>query len=551
MLDRTTYIWPPSYSNILEWRQEQVLKMKDATFRKGAKLYYKTRPFEFIDHWCDTFDPRNVALGRSVRMPFLLFPRQCDLVQFLHGCLFESQNGLVEKSRDMGATWICVAYSVWLWLFHPGAAVGWGSRKADLVDSIGDMDSIFEKVRTLIMGLPKAFLPVGLRPKDHLMYMRVLNPENGATITGESGDDIGRGGRSLIYFKDESSHYAHPEMIEAALGDNTNVQIDISSVNGLGNVFHRKRESGMEWEPGITIPRGKLRVFIMDWRDHPGKSQAWYDERKKSAEDAGLLHKFYQEVDRNYSAAVDGVIIPADWVAASIDAHLKLNMPEMEEGKWIAGLDVADGGGDRNAMAKRKGVVLKYLNEWGERDTTQTAKRAVSACMDTLPIEVEYDCIGVGAGVKGETNRLKDANQMPKGIKFTPWSAAEKVLKPDDHVEPKDKNTPINKDFYGNLKAQAWWMLRRRFEKTFKAVTQGAEYPAHEMISLPSTLPRLRALQKELSQPTIDHHIGSMKLIVDKMPEGTRSPNLADAVVMCYWPIAGKSNYDETLSWVG
>jgi phage terminase large subunit len=28
-----------------------------------------------------------------------------------------------------------------------------------------------------------------------------------------------------------------------------------------------------------------------------------------------------------------------------------------------------------------------------------------------------------------------------------------------------------------------------------------------------------------------------MRLVIDKQPEGTRSPNLADAVVMCYWPV--------------
>jgi hypothetical protein len=60
-----------------------------------------------------------------------------------------------------------------------------------------------------------------------------------STATGEAGDNIGRGGRTLGYFKDESAHYEHRDLIEAALGDNTNVQIDISSVNGLGNVFHR------------------------------------------------------------------------------------------------------------------------------------------------------------------------------------------------------------------------------------------------------------------------------------------------------------------------
>jgi hypothetical protein len=29
--------------------------------------------------------------------------------------------------------------------------------------------------------------------------------------------------------------------------------------------------------------------------------------------------------------------------------------------------------------------------------------------------------------------------------------------------------------------------------------------------------------------------------VVDKTPEGTRSPNLADAVMMCYWPIKGST----------
>ena len=55
----------------------------------------------------------------------------------------------------------------------------------------------------------------------------------------------GRGGRSLIYFKDESAWYVHPEMIEAALSGNARVQIDMSSVHGIGTVFDRKIEAGV------------------------------------------------------------------------------------------------------------------------------------------------------------------------------------------------------------------------------------------------------------------------------------------------------------------
>jgi phage terminase large subunit len=537
--------WPPDYVAEFAWRQKQILRIRsNPVLTHGAREFYRTHPVEFINHWCSTYDPRNAGGGTPAKIPFIMFPRQREFVEFLFACIRAEESGLVEKARDMGATWVCCAFSVWLWLFWPGAAVGWGSRKEQLVDRIGDPDSIFEKMRMLVYGLPGEFLPAGFSPKDHMTYMRFVNPENGSTITGEAGDNIGRGGRKLIYFKDESAHYERPEKIEAALADNTRVQIDISSVNGLGNVFHRRRESGVEWVPGSPITKGRTNVFVMDWRDHPAKSQEWYEARRQKAQDDGLLHVFAQEVDRNYSASVEGLIIPADWVRSAIDAHKKLGFDD--NGLWIGGLDVADGGGDRNALAKRKGPILKSLDEWGEVDTGATARRAVAACQDSTPIELNYDTIGVGAGVKAETNRLASEGLLPAGIRLIQWDAGSGVLNPDDRVEPGDKDTPLNKDFYANLKAQAWWQLRRRFERTHRAITEGIRFNPDDMISLPSDLPRLRQLQKELSQPTASQG-ARMRLVVDKMPEGTRSPNLADAVVMAYWPMRSRRTILETL----
>jgi hypothetical protein len=63
------------------------------------------------------------------------------------------------------------------------------------------------------------------------------------------------------------------------------------------------------------------------------------------------------------------------------------------------------------------------------------------------------------------------------------------------------------------------------------------------MISLPSGLPKLRELEKELAQATASRSTGALKLLVDKSPPGTRSPNLADAVVMCYFPLNSGANY--------
>ncbi|WP_375553384.1 hypothetical protein [Roseovarius mucosus] len=537
---RTKADWPPDYVSVWAWRQKQITAMRASpVMMAGALEYYRAHPVEFINHWLDTYDPRNAGRDTPAKMPFVLFQRQAEMVQFILAMLEGEENGLMEKARDMGATWVCCAVSVWLWRFYPGASVGWGSRKEQLVDKLGDPDSIFEKMRMLIRGMPPEFLPAGFNPVDDMSYMRIVNPETGATITGESGDNIGRGGRKLIYFKDESAHYARPEKIEAALADNTRVQIDISSVNGLGNVFHRKREAGEEWIGGPAIP-GKTNVFVMDWRDHPAKDQAWYDARRSKAEADGLLHVFAQEVDRDYSSSVDGVIIPNAWIKSAIDAHIRLGFEA--EGLRIAALDVADEGGDKNALAVRKGAVLEAADDWGEGDTGQTTRRALAALDGRGPVDLEYDCVGVGAGVKAEANRLASEGVLPQGVTLVPWSAGAGVQFPDRHIMTDesgspDKASPTNRDFYSNLKAQAWWELRLRFERTHRAVTEGVTYSPDDLISLPSNLPKLRQIEKELGQATASRSAGAMKLVVDKSPPGTRSPNLADAIVMAYWPV--------------
>ena len=534
----TTDSWPIDYVAVWAWRQRQVLRMRERPeLIMGAIEYYRTHPVEFINHWCDTYDPRNVGSDVPAKLPFVMFPKQEELVTFLWACMRSEESGLVEKTRDMGATWVCCAFSVWLWLFWPGASVGWGSRKEPLVDKIGDPDSIFEKMRMLINGLPRMFLPVGLNPKAHMTFMKLVNPANGATVTGEVGDNIGRGGRKLIYFKDESAHYERPEKIEASLGDNTRVQIDISSVNGLGNVFHRRREAGVDWCGRIEDNR--TQVFVMDWQDHPAKDQDWYDQRKAKAEADGLLHIFAQEVDRDYSASVEGLLIKREWVQAAVDAHIKLGLSET--GMWGAALDVADTGGDTNALVKRQGIILRGMDEWGARDPAVTARRAIASVTKLGRIELQYDCIGVGVSVKSEVNNLKDAGSMPPGVKMVPWDAGAGVLNPDKRVIPGDSESPLNKDFYTNLKAQGWWELRNRLYRTWRAVTEGAVYDVDTLISLDSRMPKLRQLEKELCQVTAGRG-ARLKLLIDKTPEGTVSPNLGDATMMVYWPL--KSGYD-------
>lgn len=528
--------WPPNYTLEFIKRDERLTALSaSASLRAGAYEFYRTRPVEFINDWCVTYDPRNGSNGLPKTMPFVTFPKQDDLVEFLQCCINNQISGLIEKSRDMGATWICCAYSVWLWIYSDGGSIGWGSRKEQLVDRIGVVDSIFEKMRIIIDYLPKFFLPRGYARDKHATYMKIVNPETGATITGEAGDNIGRGGRNLIYFKDEASHYERPDMIEAALADNTNVQIDISSVRGTNTVFYRRRMAGVIWHKDADIDTRKVQVLVMDWRDHPAKDQEWYDRRKAKAEAEGLSHVFAQEVDRDYTSAVEGIVIPQKWVKAAIDAHKKLGIEP--SGAAIAGQDIADEGGDKNALVIRRGILMTYAEHWGEGDTGATARKSVMQCRARHVTSLQYDSIGVGAGFKAETNRLRTDGKLPKNMDIVAWNAGAGPLHPKRHIIKGDRTTEKNGDFYANLKAQGGWQLRRRFELTYRAVTDGlGDIDPDDLISIDSGLENLHEITNQLSQPTYKHS-NAGKIVIDKKPDGATSPNFYDAAVMAYWPI--------------
>jgi len=505
-----------SHMMVQRWRHRKLAEfLEDPTMIENL---YGAEPIKFICHWLDVYEPRNAGKGLPTRMPFILFTRQEELIQFFHACLIGDGNGLVEKSRDMGATWCGCAYSIWLWRFVAGTAVGWGSANSDKLDRLGDAGSIFEKIRLCIRGLPPVFLPPKFRD-DNLMHKRIINPSNGSSITGDIGDQIGRGGRTRLYLIDESAYLERPDMVEGALSENTRVRIDISSVSAPGTVFHRTRQAGIEWAPGKPISQTRHNVFLMDWRDHPEKNAEWAAKKKESFESRGLGHVYAREIERNYAAVAEGAIIKPEWVDAALDADKKLKL-FMTGGKTVASLDVGEEGGASNACSVIVGQTLKALKAWQVRDTAISARNAINVCRPFAPCELQYDSIGIGAGIKAETNRLRDENLMPAGIILVPWHAGAEVLNPHERIVKNDEKSPTNKMFYSSIKAQGWWHVRQVFYNTWRAVTQGDEFPVEELICIDTSaieVGLLHKLRDELCQVTATTATAKFKLAILKL----------------------------------
>ena len=378
----------PDYSDIYAERTNRLNRLRlEPSLINPLKEYYKTHPVAFINDWALTFDPRNLEIGIPATVPFVLFPKQIEFIEWLYAHWLGRKDGLAEKSRDMGVSWLCVAFAVWMWLFHSGSVVGFGSRKEEYVDKLGDPKSLFWKIREFIKLLPVEFRPKGYLESKHAPFMRVINPENGSAIVGEAGDNIGRGNRTSVYFKDESAHYEHADAIDAALSQTSNCKIDVSTPNGVGNAFYRKRHSG------------KVDVFIFDWQDDPRKSMEWYEKQKQSLDPVIVA----QEIDRSYTASVTN-----SWIDGELVTSAMMRGPlEVEAiGPLQMGIDVARFGDDKTVFTFRRGRVVYPQIIMGKLDTVDVYGRAKDEIMarGNNVAQIAVDDIGVGGGV---TDMLK------------------------------------------------------------------------------------------------------------------------------------------------
>ena len=512
----------PDYSAVFAQRYQRLLKLRaDPTLLAAAKIHYRHHPWDFVRDWGMTFDPRKIETGGLANIPFLPWERQVEYMQWVVQRWQASQRGLVEKSRDCGVTWLSVGLAVALWCFHDGIAIGFGSRKEALVDKLGDPDSIFEKVRHFLSNLPREFLPPGFVFKEHATYMRLMSPETGSSITGESGDNIGRGGRKALYFIDEAAFLERQQMVDAALSQTTNCQIDISTFNGSGNLFYTKQQRFF----------GTERHFVFDWRSDPRKDDAWYQQQLDEQPEEIVA----QEIDRDPLASNTDSFIPAKWVRAAVDAHKRLGFEP--EGIRTAGFDPADTG-DAKATVLRHGSVVTGADEKKDGDITAALPWAYLLADDHRADVFIYDGDGMGAPVIKMDLERRSANRFHM-VEYRGGGEVRDKDRPSDRSDPRSRR---NRDRYQNFRAQSWTWLRERFRRTYEAlerVEQGRVInvdPA-KLISIDSRCSAARELQSELPRP-MRVFTDSGKIAVESKKamraRGVTSPNLADALVMAF-----------------
>lgn len=517
----------PDYAAIWRQRVQRLARLRaDPNLLQTVRAYYKDHhAADFINDWGVTVDPRNVGTVRPVVMPFQLFPRQREMIDWLDERWQTKDDGIVVKSRDCGASWLAMAFSVWVSLFWENATIGFGSAKEEKVDAAGDPGSLFYKGRMFIQYLPPEFKgPWNL--KQNSVHRRLMFPTTESAIVGQAGDNIGRGDRTSLFFVDEFAVVERPKVVDSNLIATTECRIEMSTVQGLANVFAERARGG------------KITRFDFHYRDDPRKTYRdehgvivlyeWFAKKKAKADPV----TWNQEYECDFLASVEGIIIPQEWVQACIGAAQKLGIAPT--GEHRAAYDVADRGIDKNCFASSYGVELQHIESWSGSNSTiyKSVERVFRECDTRKVASFDYDGDGMGAGVRGDAEKISEERETAGRPTVTAFMfrGSGAVADPENICPGTDR---LNKDFFENYKAQCWWALRQRARATWEWVVNGTPCDPSDILSISPDLPELTKTCGELSQPVWTWS-KSGKMVIDKTPDDVASPNNGDTVMMLF-----------------
>lgn len=252
----------------------------------------------WFSFWAMTYDPRFIK-GSSKPIgiiPFELYPFQIEAVTEVYQSILQGTDLAIEKSRDMGVTWLVIGVFVYCFIFLPDFAGRLGSRNVNEVDRAGDISTLFEKARLMYRCLPHFMRPYGFNEGRHMTYLKLVNPVNRATLVGETANpSFGRSGRNTAALFDEMAFWEAADAAWEACGQTSPCRLAVSTPNGSANRFAKMTQRKIPDAP---------KKLTLHWKLHPKHDEAWYAFQKTRYTRSGLA----REVDISYAQSLEGKV---------------------------------------------------------------------------------------------------------------------------------------------------------------------------------------------------------------------------------------------------
>lgn len=274
---------------------------------------------------CNTYGVIDDAQGHGEgggTMPFHLWPAQVQLLW----ALMTARLVIILKARQLGISWICCWYALWLCLFQPGKVV--------LLFSKGqaEADELLRRVKALYDRLPdwlRASLPT-------------LVKENASELAWSNGSRIRSlpatqsAGRSLtasLVVLDEAAFLQFADQLYSALKptiDNGGQLIILSTANGIGNLFHQlwtRAAAGLNTFKTIFLP----------WWARPGRDADWYAAQLAEYTDPQVVKQEYPATAIEAFLVSGRVRFPSEWIATQAP-NVRPGLPRSEWPEALRGM---------------------------------------------------------------------------------------------------------------------------------------------------------------------------------------------------------------------
>ncbi len=252
---------PTDMKENLLWRARTHKKvMEDPSYASVLVDACAADPIFYINGFLYTYDPR---LQPYCRVPFILYPFQRDGILETFEAI-GNEDLLIEKSRDMGASWLAVVAFEYLWHFKTLLSFLVVSSKEEFVDKSGNPKTLFWKIDFIHKNLPSWLMPKGYKLGDHRTKLHMENPATGSVIDGESTTgEVARGDRRTAALFDEFAKVEQGHKVLSSTRDVTKSRLFNSTPAGINNAYYTLRQTDIR----------RLRFF---WTEHPEKSKGLY-----------------------------------------------------------------------------------------------------------------------------------------------------------------------------------------------------------------------------------------------------------------------------------
>lgn len=231
----------------------------DAEMRDVDECFFS--PALFVERHCQIYDATD-----RVWMPFALWPAQRETLRTMH----DNRLTVILKARQLGLTWLVLAYALWLMLFRPAATVLLFSKRDDeAMYLLGD-----ERLRGMWRRLPEHVRSGHGVESDNAHEWMLSNGSIARAFPTTAGDSY----TATLAIVDEADLAQNLNSLMRAVKPTIDgggrmillSRTDKSRPNSEFKAIYRAARKGLNgWAP----------VFL-PWYVRPARDAAWYEAQR-------------------------------------------------------------------------------------------------------------------------------------------------------------------------------------------------------------------------------------------------------------------------------